>query len=85
MTIHWKALAEHFLLVPLVFLIQLFRRKIIFPKKFKFLETYRHDHSLESSCGALSVGAISFFDSTVSEKNHFLNFSQKTSVLKELN
>jgi hypothetical protein len=30
------------------------------PQKFNIVETYWHDHSLESSWGALSDGTISF-------------------------
>jgi hypothetical protein len=45
------------------------------PKRFQIVETYRHDHSLESSCGALS-------DGTIFEKVHFKNFfSQKPQTL----
>jgi hypothetical protein len=32
----------------------------ILPKTFTIVETYSHDHSLESSWGALSDGTISF-------------------------
>jgi hypothetical protein len=48
-----------------------------FPKQFKIVKTYGHDHSLESSRGALSDGTTSF-SSNFWEKMHFLNFSQKT-------
>jgi hypothetical protein len=51
----------------------------IAPKIFKIVETYRHDHSLESSRRAFSDGIISF--SII----HFLNISQNTSVPKVLN
>jgi hypothetical protein len=40
------------------------------PKEFKSVETYWHDHSLESSWWTLSDAPISFSGS------HFLNFSQ---------
>jgi hypothetical protein len=46
------------------------------PKKFKNVETYCHDHSLESSC---SDGTISCL---IDAKMCFLNFSHKISVLK---
>jgi hypothetical protein len=47
------------------------------PQKFKIVETYWHDHSLESSWGALSDDTISF--SIIFGGNmHFLNFSKKT-------
>jgi hypothetical protein len=51
------------------------------PQKIKIVETYCHDHSLESSRGALSDGTNSF--STIFEGEiHFLNFSKKPSVLR---
>jgi hypothetical protein len=54
-------------------------------KIFTLVETYRHDHSLGSSRGALSDGTIgSSIPPDSGEKMHFLNSSQKTSVLKEL-
>jgi hypothetical protein len=53
-------------------------------QKFKIVETYWHGHSLESSWGALSDGTISFSIKLFWGKMHFLNFTQKTSVLKEL-
>jgi hypothetical protein len=34
-------------------------------KEFKIVETYWHDHSLESSGGVLSVGTISFYHFTI--------------------
>jgi hypothetical protein len=44
----------------------------------RFIETYWHDHSLESYWGALSDATICFFDPIISGgKIHFLNFSQK--------
>jgi hypothetical protein len=50
--------------------------------KNKIIETYWHDHSLESSWGALSDGTIILFDSTIlGGKMHFLNFSHKTLCL----
>jgi hypothetical protein len=39
-------------------------------KKFKIVETYRHDHSLESSRGALSDGRIGFPIQPFSEEKH---------------
>jgi hypothetical protein len=54
------------------------------PKICKTVDTYRYDHSLESSWGALSDRTVSFsiqFEGTM----HFLNFSQKPSVLKSRN
>jgi hypothetical protein len=54
-------------------------------KKFKIVETYWHDHSLESSWGARFYGTISSsFQLFLGGKMHFLNFSQTSSVLKEL-
>jgi hypothetical protein len=45
------------------------------PKKCKIVETYRHDHSFESSWGALYDGTINFFDSTIFfGKNAFSEF-----------
>jgi hypothetical protein len=41
------------------------------PKKFKIVKTYWHDHSLESSWGALSDGAISFLIQPFSGENAF--------------
>jgi hypothetical protein len=46
-------------------------------QKFKIVETYWHNHSLESSSGALSDGAISFFIQSFGEM-HF----QKPSELR---
>jgi hypothetical protein len=38
------------------------------PKKFKIVETYRQDHSLESSRGTLSDGSIFRLNSFLGEK-----------------
>jgi hypothetical protein len=52
------------------------------PQKFKIVETYWHDHSLESCWGGLSDGTISFsIHSFFWEKMHFLNFSEKPQSL----
>jgi hypothetical protein len=48
------------------------------PQKFKIVETYWHDHSLESSCGALSDGTI------ISSSQSFWIFLKKNLFLKEL-
>jgi hypothetical protein len=45
------------------------------PKEFNIVETYWHDHSLESSWVALSDGTISFLIQWVSGKCNFWNFS----------
>jgi hypothetical protein len=46
-------------------------------KNIKIVKTYWHDHSLESSWGALSDGTISFFDSTILGKCIFWIFLKK--------
>jgi hypothetical protein len=50
------------------------------PKKFKIVETFWRDHSLESSWEALSDGVgISFLIQLIfGDKIHFLNFAKKT-------
>jgi hypothetical protein len=44
------------------------------PENFKIVGTYWHDHSLESSWGALSDGTISFFIQPFSGENAFSGF-----------
>jgi hypothetical protein len=69
MTIHWKALEEHFLMVPLVLwwskptdmTIHWKPLEDHFPISLKMVKTHWHDHSLESSRGALSDGTISLW------------------------
>jgi hypothetical protein len=52
------------------------------PQRFEFVETYWHDHSLESSWGALSDGTISLSIPPLSgEKCISWIFLQETSVL----
>jgi hypothetical protein len=53
------------------------------PQNFKIVETYWHDHSIESSWGALSDDITLVFQ-LFSGKMHFLIFFQKTSGIKEL-
>jgi hypothetical protein len=43
-------------------------------KEFKIVETYRHDHSLESFRGALSDGTISLSIEQFSGENAFSEF-----------
>jgi hypothetical protein len=50
--------------------------------KFKIVETYRHDHSLESSWGALSDGTIFAIQIFSWEKCIFWNFLKNFSQLK---
>jgi hypothetical protein len=60
-------------------------RHRICPPKFKIVETYWHDHSLEKSWGALSDGTIGFLiQPFVGKKFIFRIFLKKPSVLKEL-
>jgi hypothetical protein len=53
-------------------------------KKIEIVETYWHDHSLESAWGAPSDGTISFLIQPFWGKMYFLNCSRKTSVLYSL-
>jgi hypothetical protein len=52
-------------------------------EKFKIVETYWHDHSLERSRGALSGGTIIFSIQPFSGKNIFRIFLQKTPLLMD--
>jgi hypothetical protein len=55
-------------------------------KKLKIFETYRHDHSLESSGEALSDVTMSFaINPFQGKKIYFLNFSKKPQSLMRLN
>jgi hypothetical protein len=47
------------------------------PKKLKIVETNWHDHSLESSLGALSDGTVSFSIQPFSGENAFSEFFSK--------
>jgi hypothetical protein len=47
------------------------------PPKNKIVETYRHDHSLQSTGGALSDGTISFEIQPFWGKNIFSEFLSK--------
>jgi hypothetical protein len=50
--------------------------------KIEIVETYRHDHSLESSGGALSDSTIRFLIQPFLGEMHYLNLLPKSSVLK---